>query len=349
MKTLTEEHKRKISLANKGKIVSEITKEKMRKNSWSKHGIVPSMLGKHHSTETKTLMSISARGKNKSDEHRKNISIANKGKVRSKEFIEKCRLNHLGLKLSEETKRKISESLKGKKLSEETKLKMKENNKNNPNAGMKNKHHSIETKKKIGFANSISLKGTHQSEETKRKKSISFKGKNIWIKGRHHSEEAKIKISNFQKGKVISEETKNRMSLNNARYWKGKKKSPFSEEHKRKLKIVRSKRIFPLKDTTIEVKIQNFLKILGIDFFTHQYMKEINHAYQCDIFIPSKNLIIECDGNYWHHYPTGNEVDQIRTSELIEKGFKVLRLWEIEIRSMTIDDLNNKLNEINNI
>ncbi|GAG67123.1 unnamed protein product [marine sediment metagenome] len=40
------------------------------------------------------------------------------------------------------------------------------------------------------------------------------------------------------------------------------------------------------------------------------------------------NLVIECDGDYWHKYPVGRDIDHIRTKELIQKGFKVLRLWE---------------------
>ena len=104
----------------------------------------------------------------------------------------------------------------------------------------------------------------------------------------------------------------------------------------------RERLVIPKKDTSIEVKIQNFLKTLGIEFFTHQYMK-IEHGYQCDILIPSMNLVIECDGNYWHKYPVGLEKDHIRTKELIEKGFKVLRLWENEIRLMKINDFKERL------
>lgn len=100
----------------------------------------------------------------------------------------------------------------------------------------------------------------------------------------------------------------------------------------------RANLILPLKDTSIEVKIQNFLKQLGIEYFTHQYIKEIEHGYQCDILIPSMNMVIECDGNYWHKYPIGREIDSIRTSELLSKGFKVLRLWEIEIKKMNLND-----------
>ena len=100
----------------------------------------------------------------------------------------------------------------------------------------------------------------------------------------------------------------------------------------------RAKKILPLKDTSIEIKIQNYLKELGIPFFTHQYMKEIEHGYQCDILIPSLNLVIETDGDYWHKYPIGRNIDKIRTDELIEKGFKVLRLWECEIKKLGLDE-----------
>lgn len=117
-----------------------------------------------------------------------------------------------------------------------------------------------------------------------------------------------------------------------------------SKEIRRKIKRKRAKQIIPQKDTKIEVKIQNFLKQLGIEFFTHQYMKKIEHGYQCDILIPSMNLVIECDGNYWHKYPIGRDLDHIRTRELLERGFKVLRLWESEIKVMKLNEFEERLN-----
>lgn len=115
-----------------------------------------------------------------------------------------------------------------------------------------------------------------------------------------------------------------------------------AEIKKKKIREARKKQIFPIKDTKIEKKIQRFLKKLGIEFFTHQYMK-IEHGYQCDILIPSMNMVIECDGDYWHKYPIGREIDHIRTSELLSQGFKVLRLWEFEIKAMKINEFKNKL------
>ncbi len=135
--------------------------------------------------------------------------------------------------------------------------------------------------------------------------------------------------------KKISDKLKGRIGTFKGKY--------HSSEAKEKIKQARAKQIFPIKDTKIEVKIQMFLKELGYEFFTHQYMKEIEHGYQCDILIPSMNLVIECDGVYWHKYPIGNNIDHIRTKELLEKGFKVLRLWEKEINVMNIIQFKGRL------
>lgn len=212
-------------------------------------------------------------------------------------------------------------------------------------------------------------KGKHHSEETKQKMSLSHIGRETWNKGltNIYSEETKIKMGNGWRGKTSNrsgkshtQETKKKLSIIHSRekhYNFGKHLSEetkikiglankghiMSEEQKNKLKKVRAKLVLPMKDTTIEVKIQNFLKELNMNFLTHQYIKDIEHGYQCDILIPSMNLVIECDGDYWHKYPIGNDLDHIRTKELLDKGFKVLRLWESEIRKMSINEFEYKI------
>jgi very-short-patch-repair endonuclease len=163
-----------------------------------------------------------------------------------------------------------------------------------------------------------------------------------WNKGINYSEEMKKNMSKFGKennfyGRKHKETTKIII---------GKSKLKFYKEHPEtinKIKEARAKQIFPIKDTGIEIKIQNYLKQLNINFFAHQYIKDIEHGYQCDILIPSKKCIIECDGNYWHNYPLGKEIDIIRNNELREKGYTVLRFWENEIRVIELEDLKNKL------
>ncbi|MCX6750995.1 MAG: NUMOD3 domain-containing DNA-binding protein, partial [Candidatus Pacearchaeota archaeon] len=260
-----------------------------------------------------------------------------------------------------------------------------------PTPWNKGKDYSEEQKIKIGKA--VRKAYSRLTEEEKEKRRLSHLGQKGWNKGKHLSKEQverqratlkrtllsnpeiikKIsetkkqmyisgKIKAWNKGKktgvvpwnkgtkglvIISEETRKKIGLKSI----GRKPT---EETRKKLKEARAKQVLPFRDTKIEVKIQNFLDKLNIQFIPHRYIKEIKHAYQCDILIPSMNLIIECDGDTYHFNPkryketdkifkTGKtakekwELDKIRTQELIEQGFKVLRLWESEINKMNIN------------
>ena len=66
-------------------------------------------------------------------------------------------------------------------------------------------HRSLVTRCKISKSNSISQKGKHHSEETRKKISESLKGKPGNFKGKKHSEERKKHISESKKGKPWSE------------------------------------------------------------------------------------------------------------------------------------------------
>ena len=88
----SEETKRKMSEAKKGKKPYDMTVETRRK-------ISEASKGKHHSEEAKRKMSETRKGRKHTEETKRKISEAHKGKHRT-----------------EETKKKISEALKGKKV-----------------------------------------------------------------------------------------------------------------------------------------------------------------------------------------------------------------------------------------
>lgn len=90
-KTLTEEHKKKISEASKGRKHSSTTRLKMAQ----------SQLGKKHSIETRRKISLAASKENLSFETRRKMSKAAKGKI-----------------VSTETRKKISNSLKALRVRE---------------------------------------------------------------------------------------------------------------------------------------------------------------------------------------------------------------------------------------
>lgn len=183
------------------------------------------------------------------------------------------------------------------------------------------------------------------------------KGQTPWNKGKTNifSEESRRKMRLAKLGKHHTEEHKRKIKENaKTNYNYGMKNKHHLEKAKEKIRQARYKQILPVKDTSIEVKLQEFLKQLGYDFMCHKYIELLSHGYQCDIFIPDLHLVIEADGDYWHgnplNYPNPTHWqkeqinrDNIRTKELIRKGYKVLRIWETEIKEMTLNDFKEKM------
>jgi len=254
-----------------------------------------------------------------------------------------CSCGRCGLELSEKSIKRGAKYIKGHNA-------IMNKNSISPMRGKKHTTESI-MKMKASHKGQISpMLGKKSSLETKKKQSLARLGK-TWeeIYGKEYSDVKRKKQSELFKNIIRTKIWSKRVSISkkgeiHSEEWckklRGQKRN---ENFKIKMKWIRSKQIFPLKDSNIEVKIQNYLKELEIEYLTHHYIKEIEHGYQCDILIPSLKMVIECDGDYWHKYPIGNDIDKIRTSELLEKGFKVLRLWEHEIKKMNVEDLKMKI------
>jgi group I intron endonuclease len=113
--------------------------------------------------------------------------------------------------------------------------------------------HSDETKRKIGEANKISLKGMIRSEESKQKQSqtnmghltsnetreklrIANLGEKNPMFGKQLSEESKQRQSNSLKGHIVSEETREKLRKANS----GKKQSEEAKENNRQAQLKRS-------------------------------------------------------------------------------------------------------------
>lgn len=100
----SEETKKKISEAGKGRKSSQLAIELLRQRSiGNKYS-----LGLKHSEESKIKMSKWQKGKPHSISHNDKIRLANLGRKQSSETIEKRRLKLVGHKVSEETRLKIS-------------------------------------------------------------------------------------------------------------------------------------------------------------------------------------------------------------------------------------------------
>lgn len=110
--------------------------------------------------------------------------------------------------------------------------------------------------------------------------------------------------------------------------------------------------------TYIESKMENLLASENIDFISQYRVSQL----RADFFVPSLNLIIETDGDYWHCnpmiYKDGpiNDIqrktidrDKRRDIFLKSRGYTVLRFWEYdinnnfeEVRLSILDFIKNK-------
>lgn len=82
--------------------------------------------------------------------------------------------------------------------------------------------------------------------------------------------------------------------------------------------------------TSIEKKLYEELEVRKIVF---EKQKLINNRFIVDAFIPSLNLVIEADGDYWHSLDRIVKKDKAQNAYLTKCGFKILRLSESEINN----------------
>jgi len=134
----------------------------------------------------------------------------------------------------------------------------------NMSKGMLGKHHSEETKRKIGLANKIALKGKILSIQTRIKLSIANRGRkhsektkkkiSLANKGRVHSPETRLKLSLLGRGKKMPEEIKNKIRL-------ALKGRMFTKEWKRKISKANKGQIAHNKGKAMEEEQKNKIRI----------------------------------------------------------------------------------------
>ncbi len=116
----TEEHKQKISKANKGKTISKEHIEKLRQASIGNKNC----LGKKASLETRLKMSALRKGRKLTEEHKRKIGLTSIGRKQSKESILKRTSKTIGMKRTQEFKDRMSEIASKRVFSETTRKKI---------------------------------------------------------------------------------------------------------------------------------------------------------------------------------------------------------------------------------
>lgn len=231
-------------------------------------------------------------------ETREKLRQLNLGKKQSQETIEKRRPK-LRIPCSEEKKKKISIAVTGCKRTEETKEKIRQ--------------------KHIGMK---------QSKECIAKRVAKNTGKKHPPRTEEFRERTRIKVNTFYA---------NRTPEYIENYCIERRKQMDNPITRQKLRMANIRRLqnggIKISHSKPELKVKKLLEDLHINFIHQYYVKDIKHDYVADFCIPENKLIIEADGDFWHHYPTGREIDTIRTLELTFNGYKVLRFWERDIHN----------------
>lgn len=153
-----------------------------------------------------------------------------------------------------------------------------------------------------------------------------------------------------EKAKLHSTETRRRQFDNGERNQWNKGKSweeTYSEEEiKRLTKIHRDKIYRMLTKTEFSLSskketefIEHCVKPLGVEYDTQYYLKDLHHF--CDVYIPSKNIIIEFQGDYWHGNPlkySDGELSEYQRKKMnkdkelreycSENGINLIEIWE---------------------
>lgn len=196
------------------------------------------------------------------------------------------------------------------------------------------------------------LKSIQNSSET-RKKQYATGERQIWNKGKkwedtYTKEKIEIlleKIHDRNRCEKISKKLKGKHKT--TEHAIKCRENGSSEYTKTRLREELLKRInrqqFSLSSQIERDFIETFIKPLNVEYILQYYIPDI-HQY-CDVFIPEKNLIIECDGSFWHadprlfpegpKYPyqkTRIEKDKIKNNYAKNNNITILRFWEIDIK-----------------
>ena len=171
-----------------------------------------------------------------------------------------------------------------------------------------------------------------------------------------HTEERGMKIRMKLLGVPKSDEQRKKMReiFNTEKY-----KTMFSERMKYRL----DNNLFSISSSGETEFINEFIKPLGVEYQEQYYLKEI-HQY-CDIYIPSKNLIIEYDGDFWHcnpnKYPDGPKYEyqvkhiekgNIKNQYCNDNNINILRIWESDAKNnkdYVVGLITETFNKIKNI
>lgn len=161
------------------------------------------------------------------------------------------------------------------------------------------------------------------------------------ITGKPRSAEVKQKISKANKGRTLSKawckkiakahiglspsaEARKKIGIKHKELW-----AKISLEGRQDRTHAGRKAVCHSSPTKLEKTMHQHLRKAGVRFQSQKSFR----PYFVDIFIPSLNMVVECDGAYWHNTQKARVSDHKRDRYLISRyGVRVVRVPEKSIR-----------------
>lgn len=201
--------------------------------------------------------------------------------------------------------------------------------------------HSPETIKKMSEARKKYYANMTYEEKQQRLKNFISVGKVNAI-GRKVSDETRKKLAILQNGRVKSVEERQKLSRSLKGHIPWNKGRHWTEEEKDRIREVTIKsgryglnNVSGSNPTSIEIKVAEQLEEYGIKYV---YQKSIcNGHFILDFYLPEYQLVIECNGDYWHNRPERKERDLKVEKYVKAKGKDILWLWEHDINDEWFD------------
>lgn len=165
------------------------------------------------------------------------------------------------------------------------------------------------------------------------------KSANIKVKEWHSKMTDREKKAHFEN--IISKTARTRKE-NGTPSWNSGKVGVYSEETIEKIRTAALRQLEDgkFKKTSIEIAVEDILKELKLNY---KY-SSILEKRQYDFILPDYNILIECDGDFWHCnpliYPNPSEfqlerikIDKLKNNIAERNGYRLLRVWEWDINN----------------
>lgn len=131
-----------------------------------------------------------------------------------------------------------------------------------------------------------------------------------------------------------------------------------TQEHKNKLSKMMKERwknglitstTFRPKETSLEKIARQALEELGIKFKSKFWINIKGYSpKEYDFYIPSLNLLLEVDGEYWHSLPKNIENDKYKNELAKVAGYRLLRIPE-KLALVELIKISIKKEEVNGV